>query len=70
VNDTAVFTGVVEGGSVVNTSWLAAAGVTTMVAFAIPPVGASVATNAQEPVLAPLRVMPVNVAFPEVPVVV
>jgi hypothetical protein len=70
VNGTAVLTGVVEAGSVVKTTLFAAAGVTVTVAVAVPSVGASVATNAHEPVLAPLRMMLVNVAFPEVAVVV
>jgi hypothetical protein len=70
VNGTAVLAGVVDAGSVVKTTLFAVDGVTVIVAVAVPPVGASVATNAHEPVPAPLRVMPVNVALPEVPEVV
>jgi hypothetical protein len=44
--------------------------VTVTVAVAVPPVGVSVAVNAQEPVLAALSTMFVNVAFPLVPAVV
>jgi hypothetical protein len=70
VNGTAVLAGVVDAGSVVKTTWCAAAGVTATVAVAVPPVGASTADNAHEPVLAALRMMLVNVAFPDVPDVV
>ena len=59
----------VAGGAVVNASLLAAAGVTVTVCVMVaPPVGVSVATKLQEPVLAPLRVIPVNVAVPVAPV--
>jgi hypothetical protein len=62
----------VAGGSVVNASLLAAAGVTVTFAVAVVPpvVVVSTADNAHEPVLAPLRTMLANVAFPVAPPVV
>jgi hypothetical protein len=69
VNGTTVLAGVVDAGSVVKTTLLAPAGVTvTFCETVAPVVVVSVATKLHDPVLAPLTVTPVNVAFPEVPV--
>jgi hypothetical protein len=72
VNGTTVLTGVEDAGSVVKAILLMAAGVTVTFTAGddVPPVGLSVATSEHEPVLAPPRMTPENVAFPEVPVVV
>jgi hypothetical protein len=70
VNGTTVLAGVVAAGSVLKTTLFVAAGVTvTLTGAEVPPVGVSVATSEHEPVVAPPRMTPVNVAFPEVPVV-
>jgi hypothetical protein len=70
VKGRAVCAWVVPAGSVVKASLLAVVGVTVTVAEAVPPVGVSVAVTAHDPVLAPPRMTPENVAFPEVPPVV
>jgi hypothetical protein len=60
----------VVGGAVVKASLVTAPAVTVTVALAVPPAVVSVATSAQEPVLALLRMMLVNVAVPVAPDVV